>query len=179
VQFGWLWLDRPVLRWRSSRRLRALGLARRFRLEDLGQRLGKQLGRPVFFVTASLPPSAPSGVVLRTDEGLLVVADACTTPMHRVHIWLHEIAHILLGHVGPEANDASRQLRRLFPSLPPDVLAHVLTRTSCADRKEEVDAETLAAVALQQISSWRRVEQPTDVPPALAETLRRFQDTLG
>ncbi|QUH03894.1 hypothetical protein HUO13_26515 [Saccharopolyspora erythraea] len=174
---GWLW-TRPILRWRSGRRLRELGIPRRFRMEHLRGALERRLGKPIFFGVVDLPASAPSGLVLTTGEAILVVADAQLRTSHRWHVWLHELMHLVWGHVGTPEPDSMGALRTMFPTLPDDVLEQVLSRTTC-EHGHEIEAEMLAALCHVRMASWRAAEERQDMPAEVAAALQRFQDLLG
>ena len=177
VNHAALW-TRPVLRWRAGRTLRELGLPRQFRVEHLREALEARLGKPIFFGVVDLPATAPSGLVLTTAEAVLVVSDAQLRTSHRWHVWLHELMHLVWGHVGRPEADALGALRELFPTLPDEVLEQMLTRTTC-ERGHEVEAEMLAALCHVRLASWRAAEEAQDVPAEVATTLQRFQDLLG
>lgn len=169
--------SRRLLRWRSGKRLDALGLPRRFTAQQLLERAREHLGRDIYFAAVELPPRAPSGLALLPEGCVIIVADARTTRWHRWHIWLHELMHLLWGHVGRPLSDPAPALRSLFGELPPEVLDRVLTRTGCS-AQEEAAAEMMASVAMRRISSWES-PQAQQVPDEAREILRRFQSTLG
>jgi hypothetical protein len=59
-------------------------------------------------------PGIPCGLWLSTPRADHIFHEVDTTPWHRTHIALHELAHILLGHGSPAEGtvtlaDASRQ----------------------------------------------------------------------
>lgn len=166
-----------LLRRRSSQRLDALGLPRRFTAAELLEAAREHLGRQIYFAAVELPPRAPSGLALLPPDCAIVVADARTSRWHRWHIWLHELMHLLWGHVGKPAGAGAPAVRALFGELPPEVLDRVLTRADCSAR-EEAAAEMMASVAMERLSSWEPPQQ-REVPAAAREVLQRFQDALG
>ncbi|MBK0868647.1 MULTISPECIES: hypothetical protein [unclassified Saccharopolyspora] len=169
--------SRWMLRRRSARRLDALGLPHRFTAAQLLDRARAHLGREIYFAAVELPPRAPSGLALLPAGCVIIVADARTSRWHRWHIWLHELMHLLWGHVGRPVGDPAPALRSLFGDLPPEVLDRVLTRSACS-AQEEAAAEMMASVAMQRISSWDS-PQAHEVPDEAREVLRRFQMALG
>lgn len=170
---------RPVLWWRSRRRLRTLGLPSSFTFTELHQRLQDHLGRKIFFATVRLPPQAPSGIVLTLGGTVIVIADARTSRLHRWHIWAHELAHLVWGHVGADHPAAADALRRLFPQIPESDLDLLLTRTTCTDSSEEAAAEMLAALTMQRLSSWQLSLDSQHVPSEARQLLRHLATTLG
>ena len=112
--------SRWMLRRRSARRLDALGLPHRFTAAQLLDRARAHLGREIYFAAVELPPRAPSGLALLPAGCVIIVADARTSRWHRWHIWLHELMHLLWGHVGRPVGDPAPALRSLFGDLAED-----------------------------------------------------------
>jgi hypothetical protein len=107
-------------------------------------------------------PGAPCGLWLGTAKADHIFREEATTPWHRTHITVHEVAHMLLGHGG--GKESGRDLAGL---LAPDVnpaLARVVLGRSAYTTAEERDAETLASLILGQASNF-----PTLLPARAAE----------
>ena len=79
---------------------------------------------------------------IATDEADCIFHEEGTTPFHKTHIVLHEIAHMLLDHRG---GGAWQDLARLLaPDVDPGLARLILGRTAYTT-VEEQEAETLAA----------------------------------
>ncbi|MGW1765404.1 hypothetical protein ACWCQL_15200 [Streptomyces sp. NPDC002073] len=97
--------------WRWGRRRRTcaalangLEIPQPFDLGAFCDLIAEQRGRPLVLLPLEGPGSEdlPCGVWLGLDTADLVFYDATAPDILRVHIVLHEIAHMLLGHVAPE-----------------------------------------------------------------------------
>ncbi|MEW1660636.1 hypothetical protein [Streptomyces sp. NPDC093707] len=106
--------------WRRTRSSQCLAIAERldipqpFDLEEFCDGIATQRGRPLLLLPLDAPadPDMPCGVWLGLDVADLVFYEAGAADILKVHIVLHEIAHMLLGHVAPElevADDATEE----------------------------------------------------------------------
>src|SRR5262249_36821933 len=79
-------------------------------------------GRPIVVVDYPLRQLRPSDltglVVALAAVDYVVVTDRAGAGWRRLQIVLHEVAHLLLGHIGPADDD----LRRLFPAFGPELV---------------------------------------------------------
>ncbi|UCM87983.1 regulator component [Streptomyces marincola] len=93
------------------------------------------------------------GLWVGTDEADFVFYEARTAPIHREHIILHEIAHMLvvhhrapMGDSGSGKNgDVGGELRGLLDGLQPHLIKRLMQRTSYTTA-EEREAEMLASL---------------------------------
>lgn len=124
-----------------------LGLARPFTLEELVAATGRRRGRPVTVVEEHLGAldAMPCGIWVPLPEADVIFVEEKTSPAHRQHICLHELAHILCEHAGAGAAMVPADLLRLLPALAPEKVASVLARTSY-DSEQEREAEAMATV---------------------------------
>jgi hypothetical protein len=124
--------------------------------------MGQHLGKPVEVRFVPLPDARLTGVsaLLANGTYLVICADSPRW-YHRLQILLHEFAHLMLGHQ-PVTLTKSESLRRMAPSLLPDMARYVAGRTAFADT-EECDAEELADELLAAITDHRKL-QDTDMP---------------
>ena len=80
--------------------LRDLGVHRSLSLDAIRERVEELRGRPL--VLRELPEQAAvagaCGLWLGTDDADYVFYEARTAPLHREHIILHEIGHVLCDH---------------------------------------------------------------------------------
>jgi hypothetical protein len=116
-----------------------------FDLTDFCARLERQRGRIIrLFPITSM--GAVSGVWVSTAEADYIYYEAGTTRLHRTHIVLHEIAHMLLGHKGGAwIRDDIAQL--LAPALSDSLVQLILGRGAYTSA-EERDAEVMASLIL-------------------------------
>ncbi|MER7759758.1 hypothetical protein [Streptomyces sp. NPDC097619] len=84
--------------------MNGLELPQPFELGAFCDLIAERRGRPLVLLPLEGPGSEdlPCGVWLGLDSADLVFYDATAPEILRVHIVLHEIAHMLLGHVAPE-----------------------------------------------------------------------------
>ncbi|NJP64799.1 hypothetical protein [Streptomyces spiramenti] len=73
-------------------------------------------------------------------------ADAGSS-LHRDHIVLHEIGHILHGHVGSDATGPGANLDALFTGIDPATVRGVLGRASFSNHQEREAEEFATRVA--------------------------------
>jgi hypothetical protein len=68
------------------------------------------------------------GLWIELDTVDYVAIEASTSPLHRDHIALHELSHILLGHTSTNADGPGVDPSHLFATLPPSTVRSVLGR---------------------------------------------------
>jgi len=133
----------PVLR--STRELKAihrdcarklvdLGLNKLTAVDDIRAVASQISGRDIQLLPYRLSGSGVHGMLVRTGLTDYVVFDSDTTTMHREHIILHELSHVLCGH------SAAGQTGP----------AEVLRRENYMDH-QEIEAETLASIMGQRV----------------------------
>ncbi|GLY75852.1 hypothetical protein [Actinoallomurus iriomotensis] len=167
-------MDFAALTERCRTTLAALDLPRPFDVHAFCERLGRDRGRPLSLLVMDLPPDAPCGLWVSTEERDYIVYERATTPLHQEHIILHEVAHLLCGHV-EGAGLGDEHARRLFPSLSPGTVRRVLGRGAYSS-EEEQEAELLASMILQRAGRTRRSPRVTD--PDAADHLRRLESGI-
>jgi len=163
-----------ALRRRCQRRLRDLPVPDPFDLDEFCRRLVEQRGRPLtLHEMPALGPDSPSGVWVATDRADHVFVDEGARPLHREHIVLHEIGHLVADHesapvLGPE------DTALLMPDLDREMVARVLGRSRYS-QEEERDAELMATLIAQR--AGRSIAPHED---AEVEALRaRLRSALG
>jgi hypothetical protein len=83
------------------------------------------------------------GVWVELDTADYIFIEASTSPLHRDHIVLHEISHILLGHASTNEDGPGVDLGNLFVTLPSETVRSVLGRANFSSPQER-EAEQLA-----------------------------------
>ncbi|TEA03351.1 ImmA/IrrE family metallo-endopeptidase [Mycobacteroides salmoniphilum] len=139
-----------------TRKLADLGLDTLTTVEDIRARASELSERDIQLVPYALSGSGVHGLLVRTDATDYVVYDSDTTTMHREHIILHELSHVMCGHTGANSRE----------------LAEILCRESYLD-DQEVEAEMLASMMGQRVSPDSH--RPTPVTNA---NLRRILASL-
>ena len=155
-------------------RLRDVDVPDPFDIEAFCARLAIRRGRPLHVLP--LPdgtgPEAPCGLWMATDNADFVFVEGATSPLHREHIILHEVAHMICGHAEKVPVET---FARLLPDLDADMVGRVLGRTSYTN-DEEREAELLASLILARARRAPRSPGPT---PGIAAVLKRAARTLG
>lgn len=162
-----------VLVERCRARLAEQDLPQPFDVKTLCARVGERRQRPIILLGLKLPADAPHGLWIRSGERDYIIYERATSPLHQEHIILHELAHLLCGHVGSSLSN--EHARRLFPTLDPALVERILARSAYSDM-EEREAEVLAYVILREADRDRRPPQDSD--PAAIETLRRLESNM-
>jgi hypothetical protein len=141
--------------------------------DSLASRRGRRLHLQPFCPSAA--GQLPCGIYLSVGDDDYIFFDGRTSSLHRDHIVLHEISHMLLGHTTDVGLlDA---VGRLLPSIDPRVLETVLARTSYSTEHER-EAELLATL----IGGGTTAHAGTVTRVAAAEAspiLRRLHTTLS
>lgn len=103
-------------------------------------------------------PSLPCGALIKTATTDYILYTPGATPLHREHIIVHEVAHMLFEH---ENGLTALELGpTLFPALDPRLVRQVLSRASYTT-DEEREAETFASLLVQEA---RQAPPPTAGP---------------
>lgn len=149
------------LRKQCSRLLRQLGMEPPFNVNELCRRLGGQRGRPIRLeaMAMAIPAPGPFGMWLSLDSEDVIFYQQETSPLHQLHIVLHEVGHMIAGHDSDEGDDELLQM--LFPNLDPEVARRWLRRTDYHSR-EEADAEKLATIMLEWV--WEIDSRAPELP---------------
>lgn len=82
------------------------------------------------------------GLWIEFDHADYIAHEASTSPLHRDHIVLHEVSHMLLGHTG-STEGPGPDLATLFTGINPDTVRNVLGRANFSTPQER-EAEQLA-----------------------------------
>ncbi|MEN3611833.1 hypothetical protein [Plantactinospora sp. ZYX-F-223] len=136
-----------------------------FDLDTFISDFGADRGRPVHLIAFDLPPGAPCGLCVSTDAADYLVVTSAATGVQRVHIALHELAHLLLEH-RLHLVDEVQGSRQLFRHLDPGVVRAMFARTNYSSQEEQ-EAETLASLLGQRAGLWRPPAPRTPSDPVV------------
>lgn len=135
---------------RHSRQLLAgLDLPTPFDVDVFVERVGRARGRPIHLVpvNGAMAGGSPCGWWCPTRDFDVIFLDDAATAMHREHIVLHEVGHMLWGHT-PTLADAAPVLQHATSHLrwDSDSMRTMLGRSDYASAREQ-EAEVFATVA--------------------------------
>ncbi|MET8994137.1 hypothetical protein [Amycolatopsis sp. Hca4] len=176
------WRRRPARSlWQRARRVAdAVSLPQPFDAAGFVAGLAAERGRPIELMPVSAPEGAPCGLLMSTERADYILYPTNTTALHRQHILLHEVGHLLCGHVGADAGadgiaiDAAAG-RQLMPNLSPELVRRVLGRTTYTET-EEREAELVASLLAQRVV---RPAEPREPAPGVPDGVRRFDSLFG
>ncbi|MGH3756178.1 hypothetical protein [Actinophytocola sp.] len=119
-----------------------------------------------------------SGLWAVTDDDVHVIIVTTTRSwVHRLHIVLHELAHMICGHK-PARLDAEEGARLLYPDLSPRMLKTLAGRTDMT-RREEREADRVAAALGRGLIEWARQQEVEPFPPEGDGHVTRAWYTFG
>ncbi|MEV5321329.1 regulator component [Streptomyces sp. NPDC052687] len=135
------------LRRKCAAILRDLGMHRPMSLDAIRERVEELRGRPL--VIRELPEQAAvagaCGLWLGTDDADYVFYEARTAPLHREHIILHEIGHVLCDHHRGVTVRDEELTDRLVGGPAPRLVERLRARTSYTTAEEQ-EAEMIASL---------------------------------
>jgi len=166
--------DEPRDRRRFDRLLSSIDVPTPFDIQVFCDRIAAQRGRALYLhsVQGISGADAPCGVWIASETSDHIFYEAATSPLHRDHIILHEVSHMLLNHTsiidGVRPGD-----RGLFPNIDPATVVSLLTRASYGN-DDERDAERLASLINSKAA-------PTSRNSTIVHdrALRRLDDALS
>lgn len=143
---------------RHSRRLLAtLDLPVPFDLNAFVERVGRARARPIHLVAirGAMAGGSPCGWWCPARDFDVIFLDEAATALHREHIVLHEVGHMLWGHT-PTLADAAPVLQQATSHLRWDseAMHTMLGRSDYASAREQ-EAEVFATVAGLKILTAR------------------------
>jgi hypothetical protein len=142
---------------RCAAAIHEIGIPVPFDLGEFCARLERHRGRSIRLVAVPARLDAPSGLWVSTADTDYIYHPEGISPLHRAHIVLHEISHMLLGHLGGP-RDGGHLADLLAPDLS-DGLARLILGRSSYTSAEEHDAEIMASLLLE------RAARPAARPP--------------
>jgi hypothetical protein len=163
-------MDDRQLRLRCEARLQQFDLSAPFEIHAFSEKVAEQRGRPI--VLHAVPGTAGAcGVWVSTPSADLIFYEEHTSPLHRDHIILHELSHLMCDHRPvPVSEHEISQL--LFPDVDPETVKLVLQRGGYAT-EEEREAEILASLILERVAAGAPAHRsrPDDVLNRLEASL--------
>jgi hypothetical protein len=160
------------LRRRCEERLEELSLPVPFDLEAFCESVAVKRGHPILLQPVEGVGGGTMGVWIPTEPADIIVYEQQTTRLHREHIVLHELSHLICEH-RPKAVDAETA-GLLFPDVRWDVVKQILQRQAYST-EEELEAELLASLIRDRAGSGATyLRPPGEVDVELAKRLEAF-----
>jgi hypothetical protein len=167
-------MDLSQLRDRCRQLLADVTMPSPFDIHEFCEQIASKRGRPIrlFPIASGL---TPCGLWAATESTDYVFYETSTSPLHRDHIVLHELSHMLCDHRPAPAHD-DELVDRLFPDLNASLVQRVLAR-SAYSAAEEREAELLASLIREHVDrSVHPAElDSADVPAAVRHAESTFQ----
>ncbi|AEW97365.1 MULTISPECIES: hypothetical protein [Streptomycetaceae] len=158
-----------------------LAIPQPFELDAFCRNIAEQRGRPLLLLPLDGPPDPdlPCGIWIGLDVADLVFYEAGAADILKVHIVLHEISHMLLGHVAPEldvAEDATEEEVAAAERHFQRILGRTHKSVAGADRPDLPVADILRAEAAR-VRATAAAAKPVDEEIGLSAT--RIAALLG
>jgi hypothetical protein len=154
--------------------LASIDIPEPFDVQVLCDQIATQRGRALHLhsVPGISGTDAPCGVWIATEKADHIFHEAATSPMHRNHIILHEIGHMLLGHTsiidGVQSGGGG-----LFADIDPATVVSFLTRASYGT-EDEREAERFAGLIASKAATSSHNSKTTR-----SRVLQRLDDALS
>lgn len=165
------------LRRRCSDLVMDLDIPRPWDFEEFRSRLERQRGRALHLIALPANADLPCGLCIPAATTDYIYYAPGTTELHREHIALHEIGHLLCEH-----NDGLTSVDLaplLLPNIDPATVTHVLGRTAYTSDAEK-EAETFASLVLgRAVRRNARYPGDADAEPPVAGVPLRTLDRLS
>ena len=155
-------VTRRSVRDRCEAVLEAVGAPEPFTVDGFVAHVAEQRARPIHLLEMDSKPGAPCGLWVGLDQADYVFHERSTTPLHRDHIVLHEMGHLLCDHETAQEG-ADSALAQLLPDLNPETIRQVLGRTAY-DSRQEQEAEVFASMLLQRRAAASQVAASAATP---------------
>lgn len=128
-------MNMKTSRQRCERLLREVEVPEPFDVHAFAEAISRRRGRPLRLV-AKPSPLGPCGMWLALPNTDVVFYETATSRVHREHIIVHELAHLLAAHEPSERLDPAL-LGGLLPDLDAAVVRRVLARTTYSAVEEQ------------------------------------------
>lgn len=160
------------MRQRCEALVRELRIPDPFTVSEFCDSLGESRGRRIHLVPHNLDAEGPSGLWVGTSSVDYIFYQKDTSPLHRVHIILHEVGHILCDHDA----QPSAGLTNLVGGADDKLVRRLLARAH-GSSGEEREAEFIAYLIYSRISSAERGHAEPRTGSDNGD-LKRIEDTL-
>lgn len=160
------------LRKRCASLVDQLDVPEPFEVNSFVEALSARRGRPIRLIPTT-PPAGICGLWFDLDDADYVLYEHSTSQLHREHIILHELGHMLCSH-SPGSEPDLGLVALLVPSLDPATVRRVLGRTGYT-KPQEQEAEMLASLILEHVGRTRML---SEVPPEAGGLLGRLESAL-
>ena len=120
-------------------------------------------------MTAWAMPATIFGAWMEEEEMDYIFYDVDAIPLHKAHIQLHELAHILCGHATIKVTK-----KTLAQVLMDEFSAADLLLRSTKSNQEEQEAELLTSLIQEQLHRYARLDELTKVVTADEEQRKLF-----
>ena len=167
-------MDLKALRRRCEHVLDGVPVPEPFDVDTFASTIAGRRQRPLHLLPKQTPVG-PCGVWLALPDADYVFYENGTSAVHREHIILHELGHLLGEHEPHESVD-DEVLRELLPGLDLAVIRRILGRTSY-NAAEEQEAEMIASMVLER--AGRRGPLGAERATKHGDVIDRLTVTLG
>ena len=164
-----------LLRYYVKRKLKGLGYTfEQFDLESFVRCVEKQRGRRIDFFATDFPAGYDGAWITAKDEPVEYICyDRTLSPLHQVHVKLHELGHIICGHQTlPLSQDEMAQLLANGG----DLSAVLCRANDLKPRRQEREAEMVATVIQTWVHGQAGPVTPHSSSPAGKSYLSIFCD---
>lgn len=151
------------IRRRCEKLVKALKIPDPFDAEAFYAQIGAYRGKKLHTLPCSLRFGGPSGFWIGTAAADYIVYEENTSPLHRMHIILHEIGHILCDHESAH----SATLDGLASHLDGGLVKRLLAREH-NDSREEQEAELIAYLIHSKIDAAGRSQRVVGAEDAMS-----------
>jgi len=169
-------MDLRSVRRRCESTLRTVTIPDPFEVNEFAAVVSGRRGRRLELLPKQTS-AGPCGVWVALRDVDYVFYEPDTSALHRDHIVVHELGHLLRQHEPTECVDDG-VLRELFPGLSADMVKRVLGRTSYND-VEEQEAEMIASLVSEQVHRRELLKPSNADSDTDIGLVDRLQSTLG
>ncbi len=145
------------LRQQCAKLIKDLHLPVPFDLEQFCHDLGIRRGRPLTLMEVDLPTALPCGMVAALEDRDIIFITAGLTGPHRDVVGLHEIGHLIAGHLADPLADPDTG-RFVFKHLDPRLVRSINGRSNYST-PEEQQAELIATMLFRRIARFTAESQ--------------------
>jgi hypothetical protein len=163
---------RQELHQRCTKKVRDLGFPvdQTLTISDVCEIISERTARPIAIYSLELPEGMPDGILYRGEESDVILFEERLTPIHRRHVILHELGHLVCGHL--PAGRPGETTQHLLPSLATELVGRMLCRAHDGT-ESETEAEYVGSLLGQKVTSLE-AGRPCPVPPGQQALVARL-----